>query len=163
MQSSVTTLLCKIITAYIFMQNSLVILLTLRMGPKISFNAVAFKSNFFYSVFSVENLGCLSWTANQQSQRQVLWRWGCPKRVQGQSKEGAKNPAQICAQWLLLRFGNLQGESVYFSHACSRYYLKRHFEGIYQQNFNRVVIQAITQLLVKSVALKDCIYSNLES
>lgn len=64
MQSSVTTLLCKIITAYIFMQNSLVILLTLRMGPKISFNAVAFKSNFFYSVFSIENLGCLSWTAN---------------------------------------------------------------------------------------------------
>lgn len=31
-----------------------------------------------------------------------------------QSKEGAEDPAQICAQWLLLRFGNLEGESVYF-------------------------------------------------
>lgn len=90
------------------MQNSLLILLRPSMAPKISFNAVAFKSNFFYSIFSIENLGCLKWTTNYQSQRQVPpGDVGVLEGCTVQSKEGAENPAQICAQWLLLRSGNL--------------------------------------------------------
>lgn len=92
------------------------------MGPKISFSAVAFNSNFFSIPFSafqfrMPELGQQTSRAKGRSPG----NGGVLKVCTVQSKEGAENPAQICAQWLLLRFGNLEGESVCFSHACCRF------------------------------------------
>lgn len=118
-------------------------------------------SNFLYSIFSIENLGCLSWTANSERQRQLSCRQGCPKRVpKFRARKGLRilhRSVHSGCSWDLA----ICGVNLYFSRACSRYCLKRHFKGIYEQNFNRVVIQAMTQLPVRSVALKDCIYSQL--